>query len=499
MDISAVFSFVGIGFFVSWASIPLILKGYLQRRNTSANREFHHTHKEAISRFGGVALVAAFLILSLLALWWFPNPEKTKSRLVILFTTLAMFALGFVDDLRPLGAKRKLLAQIIIASTAYFLGIQISNFKNPINHQIYELGWLGWPATVLWLVAITNLINLIDGIDGFAGGVVLMLMLLLMYVGLASGLAYPVLCAAGMCGALVGFLYYNFPPAKIYLGDGGAYFLGFLIGLLALTNSQKGTIAAAMIAPVFALALPITDVALAILRRGLKGLPIFRPDRKHIHHRLQESGQSRMRTVLVLYAVSLVCLAAAFGIFLLQRNWLPVLFGAIFVVILATVRSFRSNREWFSVGKVVGNSLEMRKEIKYILTLGRWLELESERSESIDLLWEDFKFMARKLDLSRVELHRDGTNYVWENAPQTENASEVRKMRHELGGKESMWMEFMAPTESCSEKHFELMSELMAEAWMKATAKWQTLHEEPLQFKTSADQTTSGALSDVAR
>ena len=434
----------------------------------------------------------AFLVVSLMVLWWVPNPERTRSRVVILITTLAMFALGFTDDLRPLGAKRKLLVQIAIASTAYFFGIQISTFKNPFNHQIYELGLLGLPATVLWLVAITNLINLIDGIDGFAGGVVLMLMLLLMYVGFASGLAYPVLCAAGMCGALIGFLYYNFPPAKIYLGDGGAYFLGFLIGLLALTNSQKGTIAAAMIAPIFALALPITDVALAILRRGLKGLPIFRPDRKHIHHRLQESGQSRTRTVLLLYAVSLVCLAAAFGIFMLQRIWLPVLFGALFVVVLATARSFHFNREWFSVGKVVGNSLEMRKEIQYVLTLGRWLELEAERSGSMESLWDDFTFMARKIDFSKVELHLDGADYIWKTAMEPRTLMDVRKVRHELSGKQSMWLEFSTPADACSEKHFELISELMAEAWLKATAKWQTLHALPLHFKTVTDQKMPG-------
>src|SRR5206468_9154000 len=133
--------------------------------------------------------------------------------------------------------------------------------------------------------------------DGLAGGIALMMMGLLTFVRLDADPTLPIVCGAGMFGALLGFLRYNFPPAKIYMGDGGAYFLGFLIAILTLVHSQKGTIVAALIAPIFALALPIVDVSLAIIRRGLKGLPIFRPDKKHIHHRLLEVGFSRTRTV----------------------------------------------------------------------------------------------------------------------------------------------------------------------------------------------------------
>jgi UDP-GlcNAc:undecaprenyl-phosphate GlcNAc-1-phosphate transferase len=139
-----------------------------------------------------------------------------------------------------------------------------------------------------WLVAFTNLINLIDGIDGLAGGIALMLMALLAYVGFGPGPVFSVLLATGMAGALMAFLLYNFPPARIYMGDGGAYFLGFLIGTLTIVNSSKGTALAALVAPLFALALPIVDVGLAIARRAIKGLPIYRPDRKHLHHRLVE-------------------------------------------------------------------------------------------------------------------------------------------------------------------------------------------------------------------
>lgn len=435
---------------------------------------------------GGLSLAAAFVVVVVTVLIWFPNAEKTWLRLAIVVSSLVMFALGFIDDLRPLGAKRKLVAQILISVATFYCGIQITNFKNPITQVIYELGIFSLPVTVLWLVALTNLINLIDGIDGLAGGVGLMLMALLIYVGFASDLIFPVVCAAGMCGALLGFLYYNFPPAKIYLGDGGAYFLGFLIGVLTIVNSHKGTIAAAMIAPICALALPIIDVSLAIMRRGLKGLPIFRPDRKHIHHRLQDFGHSRRRTVLLLWGVSLAFLVTAFGIFLLHKNWLPVLFGSLFLVLMTMARSFRFSWDWFSAGKVFGNSLEMRKEIQYVLHLARLLELESERCESIRSLWGDFQYMARKLDFSKMELQLDGAVYTWTTPVPVGIDGKLLFGRHELHGKHSMILEFWGCSQLCSEEQFELMSELMAEAWMKATSNWQALHECPIHIETGS-------------
>ncbi len=306
----------GLGFIVTMVVIPII-----RRRSTTAAAggngvEFHHTHKTPISRLGGLALAVAFVLVALVVFIWFPaNEERTRIRLIIVFSSLAMFGLGFWDDLRPIGARKKLIGQVLIAAMVCAFGIQIEQLRNPLTGEVLELGLWSWTVTILWLVALTNMINLIDGIDGLAGGLALMLMGLLANVGAGQESIFRVLIATGMSGALLGFLRYNFPPAKIYMGDGGAYFLGFLIGLLSLVQAQKGTVMAALIAPLFALALPILDVILAIVRRGLKGLPIFRPDRQHLHHRLQAMGWSRTRTVMILYAISLVFLLMAFGVF----------------------------------------------------------------------------------------------------------------------------------------------------------------------------------------
>src|SRR6185436_18475626 len=448
----------------------------------TAARHFHHTHKTPVSRFGGLALAAAFVAVSLVGLIWFPaDPAQTRIRFVIVISSLSMFLLGFWDDLRPLGARRKLIGQVLISIAVCFGGVQIERFQNPITHTLYELGAWGWLITVLWLVALTNMINLIDGIDGLAAGIALMMMALLTSVSLGGEVQFPILVAAGMCGALLGFLRYNFPPAKIYMGDGGAYFLGFLIGILTLVHSQKGTIVAALIAPLFALALPIVDVILALLRRGLQGLPLFRPDRRHIHHRLQELGMSRTRTVLVLYGVSSVFLLMAFGVFWSQGRWVPILFGFMCLTLLLSARTFNFSRDWFAVGRVLENSAELRKETHYALALARWLELAAERCDALDELWEDFVFMVGKLGFTGLRLMLEGDQRHWQS-PALADPSNLWLRSHELGTWPVMTVEFTANKEDMSERLAIHLSELAAEAWLKAANRWHRANGRTLRF-----------------
>src|SRR5262249_34827794 len=145
-----------------------------------------------------------------------------------------------------------------------------------------------------------------------------------------------------------------------------------------------------LIAPLFALALPIVDVALAIVRRGFNGVPVFRPDRRHLHHRLAQAGGSATPLVLMFFRCFLFFLFLAFAVLMSQGRWVPFLFGVGCLFLLVSAGSFSFSREWFAVGKVLGNSLETRKRTRYVLALGRWLELEAERSESPDELWADF-------------------------------------------------------------------------------------------------------------
>jgi UDP-GlcNAc:undecaprenyl-phosphate/decaprenyl-phosphate GlcNAc-1-phosphate transferase len=477
------------GFLTSWGLIPGLRRWALAHRAAGRGDEFHHTHQMPVPRLGGLAVLSAFLVVALAAAIMIPSgPTPTPTRWVLVLGSFTMFGLGFWDDLRSVGARVKLLGQIAIASAVYLAGIQMEVFKNPFTNSVYALGLLGYCATVLWLVALTNLINLIDGIDGLAGGIGFMLMCLLANVGLGSGFTFTTLLALGVAGALLGFLCYNYPPAKIYLGDGGAYFLGFLIGQLSIVNSHKGSVAAALIAPVFALALPILDVALALARRGLRGLPLFRPDRKHIHHRLLDFGLSRERAVLVLYAISVCCLFVAFGVFWLQGRLLPLLCGCLCLIFIIAARSVGLVKEWTGFGRRTDKALSWRQETRYALTLGHWLEMEAERRECVFELWQDFQFVVKKLGFSEVQMRLPDGLQAWRAAGQEVGLGELHRTRYDLSS--GSYIEFAACESVLPAQLFELLAELAAETWQKAARRWQAIHEAPLRFAAVSSDTS---------
>jgi UDP-GlcNAc:undecaprenyl-phosphate GlcNAc-1-phosphate transferase len=470
------------GCLVVWLTIPAVLR-HLHFLNRNGPSQFHHANKHERSRLGGLAIVASFLILSAAGLWFSGDGAQTQISQVIVCSATAMFLLGFWDDLKPLGAKNKLAGQILIATLAWCGGVHIEAFRNPFSGVIYPLGSSGCVLTVFWLIALPNLINLVDGMDGLAGGIALMLMALLSYAGWAGSAVFPALCAAGMVGALIGFLRYNFPPASIFMGDGGAYFLGFLVAELSIVNSHKGTIVAALLAPLFVLALPIADTSLAILRRGLKGLPIFRPDRLHIHHRLLETGYTPRRVVLTFYFVSVLFLLFGLAVLLSEGRWAPVLFGIACLAFIVSALSFNFSREWFSVGRVVGNSIEMRESTHYALTLSRWLELEAGRCDSLENLWSDFKFLAMKLNFSRVKLSLQDGQMEWhrENGGPLPTAQTCHFQREFGGGCMALELEIKAEEWIAS-----TLCDITCEAWQKAAARWESIHHAPATFKTRA-------------
>jgi UDP-GlcNAc:undecaprenyl-phosphate/decaprenyl-phosphate GlcNAc-1-phosphate transferase len=482
MNLFRILFFGAIGMALAWLLIPLIRKWAGRRKASTGGGMFHQAHTTPVPRFGGLALAMTLIVIAALSYIAFPpHSEVVQSRLVIILGSLAMFLIGFWDDLRPLGAKKKLIGQIVVALAVYAAGCQIEHFKNPFTGVVYQLGHFGLVATVLWLVALTNLINLVDGIDGLAGGLGLMMMVLLTYAAGGSE-SFPLCISAGMAGALIAFLRFNFPPARIYLGDGGAYMIGFMIGILTIENSHKGTVAAMLIAPLFALALPIADVTLAILRRGMKGLPIFRPDRRHLHHRLLATGFSHKQAVLILYGISLVFLLLSLGILWSQGRWLPISFGFLCLTFFISARSFKFSREWFSIRRVLDNTMEMRRESDYGLTLCRWLELEADRCKSFDDLWTEYGFVLRKLGFSRVKLSVNNGERVWQSGDAGNAVQIAHQCRHELrvGGK--MVLEFFADDEMLNPQLFEHLSEIAAEGWHKAASKWQKAHERPLEF-----------------
>jgi UDP-GlcNAc:undecaprenyl-phosphate GlcNAc-1-phosphate transferase len=482
--------------------------------------DVHHGHSAPVPRFGGLALAVAFVVVNVVA--GIASPDHQTSLLfqpAILVSCLAMFALGFIDDLKPLGARKKLLGQILIASAVCCFGVGIQTFKIPFTSHIIPLGSWGSILTVLWLVGITNLINLIDGVDGLAAGIAFMLMALLGYVGHETGNLELVI--AGMGGALIGFLRFNFPPARIYMGDGGAYFLGFQIGVFAIEGSHKGEVMAALAAPLFVLVLPILDTGLAILRRGLRGLPLFRPDRRHLHHHLLDTGMSHRKVVLTFYSVTLVFLAMGIAAYWSRGNLVPVLLGLTVLIVLLGAGRFRFSRRWFAIGRMVENSLNMRREIEYAVCLSRWLALEGGRQRGVENLWETLVIIADKLEFHKVKLTLADGERVWTRftAPKPcEDGFTLRSYRHKLLGGRCGVLELCSPS---SEHHFdeagdsawqssrqrnwarptitdeglsETLSELLAEGWVKAASNYINGDNRPLHFSDGKTSLATGHL-----
>lgn len=274
-------------------------------------------HGKPIPRLGGIAIVLAFFA-PLVALLFvqsgagrilYASPHKAFG---LFAGGLAIAALGVWDDLKGANAKTKFLVQFAVAGAMYAIGFRIDHIANPYGAPI-ELGLLGLPFTMLWIAGVINALNLIDGLDGLAGGVALIAISTTLAIAVIHAHPLMILLTAALAGAVLGFLFYNFNPASIFMGDTGSMFLGFVLATTAIQTNQKSSTAVAIIVPIIALGVPIADTLLAMARRAARGAPLFSADRGHIHHRLLDLGLSHKQTVLVLYGVSIAlgCVALA--------------------------------------------------------------------------------------------------------------------------------------------------------------------------------------------
>jgi UDP-GlcNAc:undecaprenyl-phosphate GlcNAc-1-phosphate transferase len=213
-----------------------------------------------------------------------------------------------------------LLAQIAAASLAFAAGFHIDAVQLPLVGSV-SMGVFAGPVTVLWIVGIVNAINLIDGLDGLAAGIVFFAGVTNFVVALVSQNTFVCALMATMLGSVLGFLFFNFNPARIFMGDSGSYFLGFLLGTTSVVGgSQTASTAVSILVPVLALGVPIFDTLFAMVRRYLERRPFFSPDRGHVHHRLLDMGITHRRAVLLLYGISMVLTIAAIGVSL-GHNW----------------------------------------------------------------------------------------------------------------------------------------------------------------------------------
>lgn len=310
---------------ISLILTPVFIK-YITKLNITDKPNQRKVHKNPIPTLGGLAIFTSFMI-GLVIL----RPENTY-HLFIVGGAVVILVMGIIDDLYDLSAKLKFVIQFGVAAVIVLWGgLQVEFINLPFGGQV-EFGILSSIITVLWIVGVTNAINFIDGLDGLAAGVSSIALFTIAGMAVIMGNVYVFTMAILLFFSTAGFLRYNFHPAKIFMGDTGALFLGYMIAVLSLLGFKNVTVISFII-PIFILGVPIADTLIAMVRRFINKQPMTSPDSSHLHHRLVKSGFTHRQTVLFIYSLSAMFSLAAI-LFSMTTMWGSALIFSIAILVL---------------------------------------------------------------------------------------------------------------------------------------------------------------------
>ncbi len=334
-------------------------------------------HKQPIPLLGGLVIFLSFNLAIVLTLF-FDNTllkETILSRWEALFICqVFILAFGIFDDVKRLQPWVKLLLQVIAGTIIVLFGFGIEAIANPFTGSLIKLGFLSVPFTIFWLVLIANALNLVDGLDGLAAGTSIIVALTIFGLSYFNQNIGVGVASIALAGSALGFIRYNFYPAKIFLGDSGSLLLGFLLAVFSIQGSSKGATLVAVLAPVLALGLPIMETLLSMIRRFMRsihlidyqtkngkvrvlyfrGISLFKADRDHIHHRLLKLGFSQRKAVTFLYGVCVsLCLLAFLSMVVRNVNWV-VFLGAVVLAVFIGIRRLK-----YDEFKILENGLLM--------------------------------------------------------------------------------------------------------------------------------------------
>ena len=330
-----IFAFI-VSFAFTFATTPLVRRFAFKIGAIDIPKDNRRMHKKPTPRIGGLAIIFGFTVATLC----FGQPSRQ------LYGTLAGAAIiavmGVIDDCKNLPAKLKFVIQIIAALVVVFAGdIKIDVFTNPnfLSDNPYWVlpEWLSVTLTVIWIVFITNAVNFIDGLDGLAAGVSAIMSISLVFISIRVGEYSIAILGIALMGSCFGFLPFNFNPAKIFMGDTGSTFLGFMLATLSIQGVFKSYAVISFAVPLLILGLPLFDALFAMIRRILRGQSPMTADRGHLHHRLVDMGFSQKQTVFILYAISGVLGITA--VLLAESGVLRALLLVICVLILLLIGS----------------------------------------------------------------------------------------------------------------------------------------------------------------
>jgi UDP-GlcNAc:undecaprenyl-phosphate GlcNAc-1-phosphate transferase len=292
---------------------PLVLRMAIKLGHFDRPVSERHVHTEPTPRIGGVAIYLGFMLALFVTLnvallnntvikHYLDTPDLARV-IGLLFGGTLMMGVGLWDDVMGMRPRNKFIAQFAVAAIAVlFYGFTIYHLRLP-HFGLVELGWFGIPFSLFWYLGMVNAINFLDGLDGLVAGYTVIAAVALTVISLLKGQYLVAITTCAIAGSAAGFLPYNYNPARIFMGDGGSLFIGFVLATVGVMGTEKEAVAISLVVPLLILALPILDTAKVIARRLHKGAPLSLADREHVHHQLLDLGLTQRQAVLLIYAV----------------------------------------------------------------------------------------------------------------------------------------------------------------------------------------------------
>ncbi len=392
------------------------------RSSIMDNPGIRKVHSRPVPRIGGVAIfistIGIIIPLLLLSKIGSNNIFLTGYKGLFLLSAVSLiFVVGLIDDIYGMRAKIKLFAQIAASLVVCQAGIRIDSITIT-DSLIIHFGWYSWPITVFWIVGLTNAINLIDGLDGLAAGICAAACGAITILTLHFGIQVMTIIMLSMLGALTGFLFFNFNPAKVFMGDSGSQFLGFTIASASIFCASKTETLVGLALPILALGIPVFDTFFSIMRRFLERRSLFSPDRSHFHHKLLALGLHQRHAVLIAYGLTLVTVGLGMFMLVTRNAQTIIVFVCILLLLILVFRAFGAIR-----------FREMLTGLKQKYTIAQQTKQEIENFEQIELYfrnaqifeqwWQAVCFAAERMGFARSLLpltNRDGTRrtLTWE-------------------------------------------------------------------------------------
>ena len=399
------------------AMTPVVIR-LARRLNIVDVPGVRHMHTSPVSHVGGVAIFLSMMTLSITVLWHWNLTVTTDQTMlgqlrILLLAAGFIFLTGLIDDVKTKGlrARIKFIAQIASALIVCSAGIRIESIVITDSVTL-DFGWFSWPLTLFWIVGLTNAVNLSDGLDGLAGGICAIACGATAVFASSTGNMAVVVLMLALLGSITGFLFFNFYPAKIFMGDCGSMFLGFMIATSSVICFSKSSALVGIALPVAVLGVPVFDTLFSMLRRFLERRSIFSADRSHFHHKLVDLGLTQSQAVIAIYGLTLM--NAGLGMFMIATPKIYVLI-AFFCILVLLLLIFHI------VGSVRLKQIKAAMQKRYEIIHRERNERKSfeeaalyfRRAATFDQWWQAISIAAGKMEFWTVDLplvNRDGTS-----------------------------------------------------------------------------------------